>query len=92
MLFRSENGNKWISADYSGEESVILANIAKDTAMIDLFTNGCGDLHSLVAKMVYPEELHDIPVEDVKKLRPDLRKKAKAPEFKLISYIRIKNN
>lgn len=79
--FCAENGNKWISADYSGEESVILANIAKDTAMIDLFTNGCGDLHSLVAKMVYPEELHDIPVEDVKKLRPDLRKKAKAPEF-----------
>ena len=81
--FCAEKGNKWISADYSGEESVILANIAKDTAMIDLFTNGCGDLHSLVAKMVYPEELHDIPVEDVKKLRPDLRKKAKAPEFKI---------
>ena len=90
--FCAENGNKWISADYSGEESVILANIAKDTAMIDLFTNGCGDLHSLVAKMVYPEELHDIPVEDVKKLRPDLRKKAKAPEFELISYIHYKNN
>ena len=79
--FCAEKGNKWISADYSGEESVILANIAKDTAMIDLFTNGCGDLHSLVAKMVYPEELRDIPVEQVKKLRPDLRQKAKAPEF-----------
>lgn len=79
--FCAEKGNKWISADYSGEESVILANIAKDTAMIDLFTNGCGDLHSLVAKMVYPEELRDIPVEDVKRLRPDLRRKAKAPEF-----------
>ena len=79
--FCAEKGNKWISADYSGEESVILANIAKDTAMIDLFTNGCWDLHSLVAKMVYPEELRDIPVEDVKRLRPDLRKKAKAPEF-----------
>ena len=79
--FCAEKGNKWISADYSGEESVILANIAKDKAMIELFTNGCGDLHSLVAKMVYPEELHDIPVEQVKKLRPDLRKKAKAPEF-----------
>lgn len=79
--FCAEKGNKWISADYSGEESVILANIARDSAMIELFTNGCGDLHSLVAKMVYPEELHDIPVEQVKKLRPDLRKKAKAPEF-----------
>lgn len=79
--FVAEKGNKWISADYSGEESVILANIAKDKAMIDLFLHGCGDLHSLVAKMVYPDELKDIPVEQVKKLRPDLRKKAKAPEF-----------
>lgn len=79
--FVAEKGNKWISADYSGEESVILANISKDKAMIDLFLHGCGDLHSLVAKMVYPDELRDIPVEEVKKLRPDLRKKAKAPEF-----------
>lgn len=79
--FVAEKGNKWISADYSGEESVILANISKDKAMIDLFLHGCGDLHSLVAKMVYPDELRGIPVEQVKKLRPDLRKKAKAPEF-----------
>lgn len=79
--FVADKGNKWISADYSGEESVILANIARDEAMIDLFLNGCGDLHSLVAKMVYPDELKDVAVEDVKKLRPDLRKKAKAPEF-----------
>lgn len=79
--FVAEKGNKWISADYSGEESVILANISKDKAMIDLFLHGCGDLHSLVAKMVYPNELKDVPVEQVKKLRPDLRKKAKAPEF-----------
>lgn len=79
--FCAEDGNKWISADYSGEESVILANIAKDKAMIDLFTTGCGDLHSLVAKMIYPNELSNIPIEDVKKLRPDLRKAAKAPEF-----------
>ena len=79
--FVAESGNKWISADYSGEESVILANISKDKAMIDLFLHGCGDLHSLVAKMVYPDELKDIPIEQVKKLRPDLRKKAKAPEF-----------
>lgn len=79
--FIAEKGNKWISIDYSGQESIILANISRDKAMIDLFLNGCGDLHSLVAKMVYPNELKDIPVEEVKKLRPDLRKKAKAPEF-----------
>ena len=59
--------------------------------MLDLFRNK-GDLHSLVAKMVYPEELKDIDIKDVKRLRPDLRKAAKAPEFKLISYIYYKNN
>lgn len=89
--FVVDKGNKWISIDFCSEESVILANIAKDEAMLDIFRNK-GDLHSLVAKMVYPEELKDIDVKDVKKLRPDLRKAAKAPEFKLISYMRIKNN
>lgn len=78
--FVAEKGNKWISIDFCSEESVILANIAKDEAMLDIFRNK-GDLHSLVAKMVYPEELRNIDVKDVKKLRPDLRKAAKAPEF-----------
>ena len=76
MLQRKEISG---SLDYSSEESVILANIARDEAMLDIFRNK-GDLHSLVAKMVYPEELKDIDVKDVKKLRPDLRKAAKAPE------------
>lgn len=78
--FISEPGNLWISADYSSEESVILANISKDKAMLDIFKNK-GDLHSLVAKMLYPEDLKDISVEEVKAKRPDLRRKAKAPEF-----------
>ncbi len=78
--FVAEKGNKWISIDYSSEESVVLANIAKDEAMLDIFRNK-GDLHSLVAKMVYPEELKDVDVKDVKKVRPDLRKAAKAPEL-----------
>lgn len=79
--FVAEKGNCWLSMDYGGEESVILANISKDKALIDLFTTGCGDLHSLVAKMVFVDELKDIPVEKIKKIRPDLRQKAKSPEF-----------
>lgn len=81
--FVAEEGNSFISIDFSGEESVVLANISRDKAMIELFTTGCGDLHSLVAKMIYPEELADIPVEKIKEIRPDLRKKAKSPEFTL---------
>lgn len=41
------------------------------------------DSHSVNAKIFFKEELKDIPVEDVKKLRPDLRSKAKAPFFAL---------
>lgn len=39
-------------------------------------------MHSLCAKLVFHEELKDIDVKDVKKLRPDLRKKVKPIEFK----------
>lgn len=39
-------------------------------------------MHSLCAKLVFHEELKDIPTKDVKKLRPDLRKRVKAIEFK----------
>lgn len=38
-------------------------------------------MHSLCAKLVFHEELKDIDVKDVKKLRPDLRKKVKPIEF-----------
>lgn len=79
--FVSEPGNRFISIDFSSEESVILANISKDRAMLELFTTGCKDLHSLVAKMIYKDKLKDIPVESIKKVRPDLRKSAKSPEF-----------
>lgn len=37
--------------------------------------------HSLWAKMCFEEELKDIDVKDVKRLRPDLRSKVKSVEF-----------
>lgn len=38
-------------------------------------------MHSLCAKLVFYEELKDIPIEKIKDLRPDLRKKVKSIEF-----------
>lgn len=78
--FIVEPNHKWLSADYKGQESVILANVSQDEAILDLLRKD-GDLHSLVAKMVYPKELEGIAVEDVKEKRKDLRNKAKGPEF-----------
>lgn len=64
--FVSEPGYKWISCDYSAQESRIIADISNDQAMLDLFNKGCGDMHSLVAKMTYPDKVGDCPVEEIK--------------------------
>jgi DNA polymerase I-like protein with 3'-5' exonuclease and polymerase domains len=72
---------KWISCDYSGQESRIIADITNDEAMLDLFNNGSGDVHSLVAKMAYPEVIKDCPVEEVKQKFPEQRQDAKGVEF-----------
>ena len=62
-------------------ESRLGADIYNEKAMIDEYLHGSGDIHSLVAKFCFPKELDGIDVKDIKKLRPDLRKKAKGPEF-----------
>lgn len=41
--FIAEEGNKWISIDYSGQETYILADIANDEAIIKELTYGSGD-------------------------------------------------
>lgn len=41
--FIAEEGNRWISIDYSGQETYILADIANDEAIIKELTYGSGD-------------------------------------------------
>ena len=72
---------KWISCDYSGQESRIIADVTNDAALLDLFNKGCGDVHSLVAKMSYPKVIGDCPVEEVKKKFKHYRQEAKGIEF-----------
>lgn len=83
--FIPEEGNHWISADYQGQESVIIANVCQDRAMIDFFNIEKGDIHSLVAKMVFPELLEDVPVSRIKEDFPAIRQEAKGYEF-LFNY------
>lgn len=80
--FTAEKGNKWISIDYSGQESRIIASVSKDQAMIDLFENKGGDIHSLVAYMSYPEVIpRDTNLHDIKKKYHQYRQEAKGIEF-----------
>ena len=64
--FVAEPGNKWISCDYSAQESRIIGELSSDKAILDLFNHGCGDMHSLVAKMAYPDIIGDCPIEEIK--------------------------
>ena len=80
--FTSEEGNAWLSADYQSQESRIIASVSKDEKMIDLFEHNCGDVHSLVAYMSYPNVIpRDTKIEDIKKLYHNWRQKAKSIEF-----------
>ena len=79
--FVAEEGNRWISIDYSGQETYLMASIANDKAIIDELTNGSGDIHSLTAYMSYKEIPRDIPIKEIKKKFHHLRQEAKGIEF-----------
>lgn len=79
--FVAENGNRWISIDYKGQESFLMASIANDKAMIHELMEGEKDLHTLTAKIVYPEIPKDMPADEVKEKFHKLRADAKGYEF-----------
>ena len=78
--FTAEKGNKWISCDYSGQESCITASVSKDSKMCEILNNG-GDLHSEVAKACWPDLLKHLSVEEIKTKYKDYRQQAKGVEF-----------
>lgn len=80
--FVAEKSNKLIDCDWSAAEARLAGDIYNDQAIKDIFLKGI-DSHSMYAKIFFADELKDIDVNDVKKLRPDLRQLAKGPEFAL---------
>lgn len=79
--FVAEPGNRWISIDYSGQETYLMASIAEDEAIIKELTEGSGDIHSLTAYMSYQEIPRDTPIKEIKKKYHNLRQEAKGIEF-----------
>lgn len=87
--FCAEKGNVWISIDYCGQESVLMADFSQDKAMLNVFLKG-EDMHSTVAYMIYPNDIpRDMPIKDIKNFSKeslkkggiDYRQEAKGPEF-----------
>ena len=78
--FISEPGKVMIDADYSGQETVVLANLSQDRGMIEFFKTGFGDQHSFVASKMFTE-LEGLTVDEIKTKHKDKRQLAKAAGF-----------
>jgi DNA polymerase I-like protein with 3'-5' exonuclease and polymerase domains len=77
--FTAPIGYKIVNADYSGQETVILANVSKESNIVKLILEG-GDMHCFVVKALHPE-LSDLSDDDIKKHHKDKRQVAKAAGF-----------
>lgn len=73
--FKPENGNIFISADYSQIELVILAHLSQDEALIKAFENN-KDIHIETASKLFKIE--------EKEITPNLRRIAKSINFGII--------
>lgn len=68
-----------VNADYSGQETVILANVSKEPNIIKLILGG-EDMHCFVVKALHPELAH-LSDNNIKKYHKDKRQIAKAAGF-----------
>lgn len=53
--FIAEESNIMIDADYSGQETIVLANESQEPNIIDFFNKGLDDMHSYVAFLMYKD-------------------------------------
>jgi DNA polymerase-1 len=74
------NGYVFVDADYSGQESVVLANKSMEPNLIQFYNEDGGDLHSFVASKIYPE-CASVPLSEVKTKFKAQRQNAKAANF-----------
>jgi DNA polymerase-1 len=80
--FIPNDGNCLIDCDYGDQEGHVFTELTQDKAWIDFYNDPAErDGHAFVAKMIFPDELKDIPEKEVKKKRKDLRDAAKPARF-----------
>lgn len=80
--FTAPDGYEWCSCDFSALESRLGADIYNEPHMINEFLHGSGDIHSLMALTFFEKQMKPgTTTKEVKQKYPNLRKKAKSPEF-----------
>ena len=77
--FKANTGNVMIVCDWSGQETVIAADLSGDAAMTASVVNGA-DLHCAFARILNPE-IRDLDDETIIKDHKALRQAAKSPRF-----------
>jgi len=77
--FKANKGNVIIVCDYSGQETVVAADLSGDAAMTASVVNG-DDLHCAFARILFPE-LKDLDDDTIIKKHKDKRQSAKSPRF-----------
>lgn len=77
--FTANEGNDMIVCDWSGQETVIAADLSGDEAMTDSVLNdSC--LHCAFARVLFPE-IENLSDAEIKKQHKDKRESAKSPRF-----------
>lgn len=77
-----KKGYVYIDCDYTGQESIVLANRSQEPSLIEFYNEDGGDLHSFVASKIYPE-CAAVPLDEIKVKFKEQRQKAKAANFAL---------
>ena len=81
ICIRANEGYKIVSADYSGQENVVGADLHRDPVMVSSILEG-KDLHCAFARVLFPE-LKDLSDDEIKEKHKDKRTYAKSPRFAL---------
>lgn len=77
-----KEGYVYIDCDFTGQESIIMANKSMEPSLIQFYNEDGGDLHSFVASKIYPE-CAEVPLDEIKVKFKAQRQKAKAANFAL---------
>jgi DNA polymerase-1 len=77
--FKAKPGNVIIVCDYSGQETVVAADLSGDAAMTKSVVEGA-DLHCLLARVLFPE-IQSLTDDEIVKDHKEKRNASKAPRF-----------
>lgn len=80
-IFKSKGQNVLIACDYSGQESVVLADMSQEEGLLNFYRTGSGDLHSHVTKLLFPAETAGTEEDEIADKFPELRQLSKAGTF-----------